>query len=152
MSKKQFWIRLSIYILFGAVIPFAFLSWRFNLFTKVNKISIGGWGLVAIIFVAGFFIALIKAVRKGLPFSLTTQILEGTCKILLPLLIAALCCYYMQDMMKQVFQFLCVLFVCYMVAIPANPIPTWAHENQKEDFQGYLKSLGIGSDKKEKTK
>ena len=87
MSKKQFWIRLGLYILFGAVFPFVFLIWRFQLFQKVSGLSIGGWGLIGIIFVAIFFLKLMKAVRKGLPFSLGTQVLEGVCKVIFPFLI-----------------------------------------------------------------
>ena len=70
MSRKEFWFRLGIYITFGAIIPFVFLVWRFKLFGKVSSISIGGWGVVAIVFVAIFFIKLFKAVKKGLPFTL----------------------------------------------------------------------------------
>lgn len=147
MSKKQFWIRLGLYILFGAVIPFAFLIWRFQLFQKVSGLSIGGWGIVGIIFVAIFFLKLMKAVRNGLPFSLGTQILEGVCKIIFPFLIAAICVYLFKDMMDEIFQFLCVVIVCEMFAIPLNPIPQWAHENKIEEQTNGMKtmfqSLGI---------
>ena len=154
MSKKQFWIRLSFYILIGGILPFLFLVWRFNLFSKVSKLSIGGWGLVAIIFIGVFFIKLIKAVRKGLPFSMLSQVLEGICKILLPLFIAAFIVYYMQDIMDQIFQFLWVLIVCESAAIVINPIPRWSHENKILDIEGSTKTLltSIGLLKSEEKK
>ena len=141
MSKKQFWMRFSIYVLFGGILPFLFLVWRFNLFSKVSKLSIGGWGLVAIIFIGVFFIKLIKSVKKGLPFSMLSQVLEGTCKVLLPLFIAAFVVYYMQDIMEQVFQFLCILIICETVAVVANPIPRWSHENKILEIEGSTKTL-----------
>lgn len=153
MDKKQFWSRFAIYIILCLVIPVGFLIWRFELFQKVSKISIGGWGLVAIIFIGIFFIKFIKSVKNGLPFSILTQCLEGICKIIIPLLIAAFCIYYLRDVMDQVFQFLCVLIICEIGAIPANPIPQWAHENKKnecnDNIKGLLESLGLISKNEE---
>lgn len=148
MTKKEFWIRLSLYIVIGGFLPFAFLVWRFKLFSKVSKLSIGGWGIIAVIFIAVFFIKLIKAVRKGLPFSLVSQILEGLCKIIIPLLIGAFCCYYLKDIMDEVFQFLWVLIVCESAAIVLNPIPKWTHENKTDNIIESLKALGLNLDKK----
>lgn len=141
MSKKEFWIRLFFYIIFGGIIPFVFLVWRFDLFSKVNSVSIGGWGIVAITFIGIFFIKLMKSVKKGLPFSYATQIIEGICKVIIPLLIAAFCCYYLEDLMYQVFQFICVLIVSETIAILVNPIPQWAHDNKISEEQQSLKTL-----------
>lgn len=151
MNKKEFWYRFSIYILFGLLIPAGFLIWRFKLFEKVSKVSIGGWGIVAVIFVAVFFISMLKAIRKGMPFSITTQIIEGLCKLIIPLIIACTCIYFMQDLMKEMYQFLLVLIVCETIAIVVNPIPQWAHENKIEEqenrLKGIINTLGIGGNK-----
>ena len=141
MSKKQFWARLVIYIIFGAVIPFVFLMWRFQLFSKVSSISIGGWGIVAIIFVAVFAIKLMVAIRKGLPFSMLTQVLDGVCKVIIPLIIGAVIVSMMEDLHKQIFQFLMVVIICETVAIVANPLKQWAHENKIEEGNENLKTL-----------
>ena len=151
MSKKEFWFRLGLYIMFGFVIPFTFLVWRFELFKKVSKVSIGGWGLIAVIFAAIFFTSMLKAVRKGLPFSFATQIIEGLCKITIPLIIACVCVYFMQDLMKEMFQFLFVVLICETIGIVVNPFPQWAHENKLETeenkMRNILSSLGIGGEK-----
>jgi hypothetical protein len=148
MNRKEFWFRFSLYILFGVLIPAVFLTWRFKLFEKVSKVSVGGWGMVAIIFVAVFFISLLKAIRKGMPFSFATQVIEGLCKLIIPLIIACSCVYFMQDLMKETFQFLCILTVSETIAVVVNPIPQWAHENKVEEqenrFRSVLNSLGIG--------
>ena len=150
-KKKEFWTRFALYVLFGAIIPFMFLTWRFGLFGKTSKIQIGGWGLLAIIFLGVFFIKTIKVVRMGLPYSLTTQILEGVVKVLIPLFIAAFAAYYLRNAMTQLFQFLCVTLFCEAIAIVINPLPKWLHEHQldeqKNTFKDVLQSLGIGKQK-----
>lgn len=147
MNKKLFWIRLAGYTLIGGVLPFTFLVWRFQLFSKVSKLSIGGWGVVAVLFIGIFFIKMMKAIRKGLPFSFGTQILEGMFKVTIPLLIATLIVLAMQNCMKEMFQFCCVLLFCESIAMIINPIPQWAHENKIEEQESsakkILSSLGL---------
>lgn len=152
MSKKEFWFRFGIYVLFGAIVPFVFLVWRFNLFGKVSSISIGGWGIVAIIFIAVFFIRLFKAVRKGLPYSIWTQILDGVVKVIIPLAVAATIVYLFKDLTMQIFQFLMVVVICELVAIPVNPFPKWIHENKIEEENDNTKKLleTLGIIKKDK--
>ena len=150
MSKKAFWIRLISYIIVGGGIPLVFLIWRFNLFKKVSQLSIGGWGMIAIIFIGVFFIKMMKAIRKGLPFSFGTQILEGMFKVTIPLLIATIIIYVMRDSVEQLFQFFFVLLFCETIAMIINPIPQWAHENKIEEQESsakrILSSLGIIKD------
>lgn len=141
MSKKEFWIRLSFYIFFGLICPGAFLIWRFHLFEKVSSLSIGGWGVVFILFVGIFFIRLMKAVRKGLPFSLFTQCLEGACKVILPLLLSLLILYVLQNSIAELMQVLSVFIVCELFAIPINPFPKWAHINGIKEDQDKLKAI-----------
>lgn len=154
MSKKMFWIRFALFIFSAFVIPFTFLVWRFKLFSKVSKLSVGGWGVIAIIFGAVFFIVLIKYVRKGLPFSMLSQVLEGICKVLIPILAALLIVDTMKNSMEQMFQFLFVLLFSEMIAIVVNPFPRWIHEN-KIEFENkrtttLLETLGILGKKEDK--
>lgn len=132
MNKSEFWIRLLLYILISGLMPAAFLIWRFHLFTTVSKLSIGGWGMVCIIFVAVFFIKLIKAVRKGLPFSYFTQILSIICKEIIPLVTAILVIYCLQDYITEVMQFLIVVTICRLLGGLIDPLPQWAHDNKIE--------------------
>ena len=147
MSKKLFWIRLISYIVIGGGIPLFFLIWRFNLFSKVSKLSIGGWGMIAILFIGIFFIKMMKAIRKGLPFSFGTQVLEGMFKVTIPLLIATVVIYVMRNSVEELFQFFFVLLFCETIAMIVNPIPQWAHENKIEEQESsakrILSSLGL---------
>lgn len=132
MSKKQFWIRVGIYALFGLLIPVIFLVWRFKLFEKVDstEIAIGGWGVVVFIIFVSFFSSMLKAVKKGLPFSFATHIITSIVKVTIPLLIATFVVYFLKDFATELFQVLCVLLVCETVASIVNPFPQWAHEHQ----------------------
>lgn len=153
-KKKEFWSKFALYVLFGAILPCMFLTWRFNLFGKASKVQIGGWGLLAILFLGIFFAKTVKIVRMGLPYSLATQVLEGVVKVLIPLFIAIMAAYYLKNAMTQLVQFLCVTFVCEAVAIVVNPLPKWLHEHQldeqKNTFKELLQSLDLAKkDKKE---
>lgn len=141
MTRKQFWTRLGLYALFGAVLPFIFITFRFNLFGKVTKVNIGGWELVALIFIAVFLLKLLNSVKKGLPFSMLSQILNGLVKVILPLILALIISYYFKDSMDYLAQFLCVLVICESVAIIVNPLPRWAHENKLEEDKATLKEV-----------
>lgn len=141
MTIKSFVIRLVLYIIFGAVIPFAFLIWRFDLFsTKEGKAAIvaSGWGLIAICFLAIFFIKMLKAIRKGMIFSVYTQIIDAITKTFIPLLIIIAVIYFVGNIQKELFQFLIVLFICNIPAKIIDPIPRWAYENKIEEA-----SIGI---------
>lgn len=152
-AKREFWTKLSLYALFGGIIPFMFLIWRFELFGKTSKVQVGGWGLFAILFIGVFFVKTIKAVSKGIPYSIISQILDGVVRVIIPLLIAAFACWYLKDTMKQLFQFLWLTIFCESIAIVINPIPKWLHEQGIEEKEAtltrILKSLDILKDKKE---
>lgn len=134
MSKKQFWIRFSFYVLFGLIIPMVFLVWRFKLFRKISAISVGGWGITVVIFSILFMIKLAKQVKKGLPFCFVSQLLNGLIKVILPLFMALLCLYFIRNYISEVMEFLVVLILSESVAIAVNPFPSWVHCNKlKED-------------------
>ena len=154
MSKKEFWIRFPIYLLFYLILPAGYLLFRFNLFKKITAYSIGGWGLLFIFFVTIALIKLIRTVRKGLPFCYTTQILNGLCKVIVPLAGITAGLYLMRNAMPQMIEFMVVLTSCQFVALLVNPIPRWAYENHLGE-EGYkLKTVlqSAGLIKKEENK
>lgn len=141
MSKTQFWIRFAIYFLLGLVVPIVFLIWRFKLFGKVSTISIGGWGFIAILLFVIFFIKMLKAIKKGLPFTLTTHIVNAVIKVTLPLFLALMTVHLLKDFMTECFQVLCVLLICETISSIANPFPQWVHENQLEETENQMKNV-----------
>ena len=95
---------------------------------------------------------MLKAVKDGLPYSFGTQCINGVCKVIMPLLICLLILYAVQNCVVELMQFLGVVIICEMIAIPANPIPQWAHENGIKEEEGKYKklaeSLGLIASKK----
>ena len=140
-ETRIFWTRFTFYVIFAWIIPAGFLIWRFNLFNKIDSISIGGWGVVCILFSAGFFIKLMRQVRKGLPYSLGSQILEGYMKIVIPLLATLLCIYALQEFINQLIQFLIVVIISEAIAIPLNPFPKWIHDNHLEQEENRFRKF-----------
>ena len=47
--KTVFFARLVLWTLCACVLPFLFIVWRFELFRKVSRLQVGGWGIIAII-------------------------------------------------------------------------------------------------------
>lgn len=133
MSKKQFWIRLSVYVLFGLLAPLAFLLWRFDFLKSVSEgTKLSGWGTFAVAFIFIFFLRLMKSVRKGMPFSYWAQLLDGIIKVIIPLIICTVVLNFMKNFMEEFSQFLIVLILCETVAVFTNPLKEWAHENNVE--------------------
>ncbi len=132
-STRNFLIRLTLYIFFGFAVPGAFLIWRFKLFRQVSKLSIGGWGILLILFTIIFFWKLISSLRKGMKFGIVKQCLDGICGTLFPLIIVIVVCSLLDSWMTELVEFLCVTFVCHIIAIPVNPIPKWRFENNIEE-------------------
>lgn len=116
------------------------MIWRFELFNKISTISIGGWGLVCIIFSAVFIVKLAKQVKKGLPYSFFTQILNGIIKIVIPLITATLCLFAIKNCINEAIEFMICLTMCEIIAIPSNPFPKWIHTaSENEEINKYKK-------------
>ena len=132
--KAVFWTRLVSWAMFACVLPFSFIVWRFQLFQTVAKLQIGGWGIIAIIIVAVFIFSVLKYVRLALnaKYSMVGQILGGVCKVIIPLLAALCILYSVRDNVILMIQVLGCVTICETIAIPLNPLPQWAYEQQKE--------------------
>lgn len=131
--KTTFWTRFVLWTFFACVLPFVFLVWRFKLFHKISSIQIGGWGIIAIIIVAVFVFTVIRYIKMAFStkYSLVAQILNGFCKVIIPLLVALVVFYSIRENVDLMIQVLGCVILCEAVAIPINPLPKWAYESQK---------------------
>ena len=138
---KIFIARLTGYIMFGLLFPFAFLVWRFGLFQQTNKLNIGGWGVVAIIFAAVFFAKLVKQAGDCVESTFVKQVFQAIGKVLVPLLAVTLCLYAVGDFWKELINFFIILTICEPVAYVLNPFPEFLAEKEKEDKKNGLISI-----------
>lgn len=133
MTKKQFWIRMGLFVLFACVLPFVFIAWRYKIFGKISEISLSGWGLFAILIVIVFLFYIIKAVSKIKKWSMTKQVFLGTFKVIVPLI----CLYFglrcIRNSVDLFMQLLIVVIFCEAIAIVINPIPQ-AQESSEIDY------------------
>lgn len=131
--KTVFWTRLSLWAIFACILPFVFISWRFELFNTVSKIKIGGWGIIAIVIVAVFIFSLIRYLKLyfGTKYTLTGQCLSGFCKVILPLCVTMVTFYAVKSDIELMLQVLGVVTASEFIAIPLNPLPKWVYEKQK---------------------
>lgn len=134
-EKKVFLIRFFLFVIFGCVLPFVFIAWRYQIF-KYDKMSITGWGFIAIVIVFFFILYLLNMLKKGMPYSMFTQCISGFSKVILPLLLLFFIVNGIKDNIDAFIQALLVTILCECVAIPINPLPKYVHDHQikeKED-------------------
>lgn len=130
-TKTAFWIRLAVMVVVGILTPLLYLIIKYNLFGKSIKITIGLWGLIAIIFIALALVVLIKFYVSGLKtkFSYGKQLIDGICKLILPITIFVIAMIVLKDYTNQLIDFCWVLLPCEIVAVIVNPLPKWAFDN-----------------------
>lgn len=131
--KTTFWSRFVVWAVFACALPFSFIVWRFNLFHKISKIQIGGWGIIAIVILAVFAFTIIRYIKLAFSgrYSLVGQVLGGFCKVIIPLIAAIAILYSVRESVDLMLQVLGCVTLCEFIALPLNPLPKWAYEAQK---------------------
>lgn len=133
-ERKKFIIRFIAWILLAFVAPAGFLAWRFKLFevTEEVRVKIGGWGFVLILFTMIFMLYLFNQLRKGMKPSIGKQVVDGICKVTIPLTLCTFMVYWMSGCFEELLEFLVVLTIFETIALPINPLPKWMLENKIE--------------------
>lgn len=153
-SKVKFGVRLALFITFALIIPFLYLTIRFNLWTSGsdnNSLKIGLWGVIALGVFMGTIIYLIHIYLSSLKtkYSYLKQVLEGFCKVIIPLVIGLALCVWLKDNINLMIETLAILIVCEGVAIFINPLPKWCFDNNVEGLQEIVSSLKLHVDTKD---
>lgn len=136
-EKKIFVARVILFIIFGCVLPFTFIAWRYQIF-KGTQISLTGWGFIAILIVFFFVWYCLKVLKNSIPFSMTYQILSGLIKVILPLLLVYLVVNAIEGSIHQFKQALFVVIGCESVAIVVNPFPKYMHDKGIEKAENLM--------------
>lgn len=132
MGTKQFLIRLSLWVLFAAIVPIGYLAYRFDIFNGNASHSLTGWGIIAIIIAAVFMVSLIREVLVGLPQgSMVRQCVKGAMS-LIPLFLFILLVDRVKKSMDEFETFLIILLISEAIAVPINPLPKWGVQNNVE--------------------
>ena len=131
--KTVFAIRFVLWTAFAAALPFAFIAWRYQIFTPQTKMQLTGWGFIAILILIIFVITLIRYVYKGLRPGVFKQCIAGFTKVVLPLCILLLLVHSIESTIHLFKQALGCVILCETAALPFNPFPTWLEKRRKED-------------------
>lgn len=140
-EKMWFWIRFAIWCVCSLVIPIGFINYRYQLFSKVTKVSVSGWILLVGVIVFVFSIILVRYVLHSRKYSYFKQIIKGCVTLILPLLFVIYCLYWARDTIDQLIQVLCVCCLSWVIAIAVNPMPKWTYDQSKgeqEEFINYV--------------
>ena len=134
-------MRVALWAIFAAILPFAFIAWRYDIFRADTKVSLTGWGIIAIVIAIAFLITLMKYVYKGMRPGLAKQCLFGAAAIVLPLVCLYVLISSVEDSLRLFKQALGCVILCEAVGIPLNPFPAWLEKRRIE--QGKEKADSI---------
>lgn len=141
-SKKIFIARVIGFCLFGCILPFIFIAWRYDIFRVHNEISprvsLTGWGFVAVLIVFFFIRYCMGVLKRAIPFSLTYQIINGFIKVLMPLILFYIVITAIANSIDLFKQALLITIICEAVAIVINPFPKFMHDKGIEHAEGIM--------------
>lgn len=135
-ETKIFVIRIVLFTLFGCVLPFIFIAWRYDIFRVEKevsaKVSLTGWGFIAIVIAFFFFRYIYKTLKSIMPYSYAYQIINGFLKVILPLILVYIVASGIAKSINLFKQALSVTIICEIVAIFVNPFPKFLHDKGVE--------------------
>lgn len=138
-AKKVFIARTILFCIFGCVLPFVFIAWRFEIFSNGGShISLTGWGVIGILILFFFILYCLKILKNSIPFSMTYQILSGLIKVILPLILVYLIVNAIEGSIRQFKQALFVVIGCEAIAIVINPFPKYMHDKGIEKTENLM--------------
>lgn len=129
MSKKEFWIRFGIWFALAVLAPLGYIFFSYDIFVSAGSKKLSGWGIIAVCFACVMLMSIIHSAKKGMPNgSMPKQCLDGY-TLLLPILFIILLIEITKDKIQSFEEFLIFMVICEAVAVPINPMPKWAAEN-----------------------
>lgn len=152
-QKLYFWIRFAVWIVCSLILPIAFINYRYELFSKVSKITLSGWCLLVGVIVFVFSIILVRYILHSAKYSYFKQVIKGAVFLILPLLFVIYCLYCCRDTIDQLVQVLSFCCLSWVVAIAVNPMPKWTYEQSKgeqEEFINYVLDKRVENKKETK--
>lgn len=135
-KKKIFYARMTGFAATGFVAPITYLIARYHLFTQQSSTNIGLWGVICFAMVVAFAGILCYYYLEGMKYKYTIvkQIVSGAVKIIGPLLVLQLLLNTMRNDIPTFQETLWVFIGCEAAAIPLNPLPKYAFENNIKGF------------------
>ena len=138
MSKKEFWIRFALWLVFALAVPFAYICIEYGIFAPATSKSLSGWGVLAIIFACIVAVSVIREAKRGLPYdSMIRQCIEGY-SALIWLLGFILIIHRVKANMDDFERFLIITLASEVIAVPINPMRKWGMQHNIERTGNFL--------------
>lgn len=131
-----FWGRLIGWVVLAIIAPIAYVAVEYGLFKPEGTRTLSGWGLIGIIIAFAMVLVMLKMVVAGLPKGhMARQCVTGFIPIIV--LIAVLFALKsLENSLKDLEHLVVFLAIVEGIAVPLNPLPKWAFDNNIELFTG----------------
>ncbi len=138
MKKKEFFIKLILWLFFAAAVPIMTIVDKYDMI-KNGTLKYTGWAILVFI-IAFIFIAVICSyISKIFKWSMALQIFNGVRLVLVPLLFMLIGVDLIVSNIANVKYILVVSFISEAIAIPLNPFPKWLYMKNISDLREALK-------------
>ena len=116
----KFASRMVVFIS-SLIAPLVYLIFKFDLFSKTEKVKIGYWGNIVLAISVGIVSMLIKYYLDGMKtkYSYLKQILEGCIKVLFPLILGLLLVVWLKDNVDVLIEVL-FIFIIFIYIVKKN--------------------------------
>ena len=117
-------------VLFGLLLiaPAVYLFIKYRCYEFTSKLSLGGWGILALIIFAVGVYTFLKYLIFGGVWAYWKQVIQGILKVVLPLTILIVMVAISLSFREQLLWFLGVALGCWFSAYLINPFPEWTYK------------------------
>ena len=138
MKKKEFWIKLILWLFFAAAIPIMTIVDKYDM-VKNGTLKYTGWAIIVFIIAFIFIVVICGYISKIFKWSMALQIFNGVRLVLVPLLFLLIGVDLIVNNIANIKFILVVSFFSEMIAIPLNPFPKWLYMKNISDLKEALK-------------
>ena len=138
MKKKEFWLKLILWLFFSAVVPIMAIVDKYDM-VKNGTLKYTGWAIIVFIIAFVFITVICGYIAKIFKWSMALQIFNGVRLVLVPLLFALIGVELIVNNIDNVKYILVVAFISEAIAIPLNPFPKWLYMKNISDLKEALK-------------
>lgn len=138
MKKKEFFIKLILWLFFAAAVPIMTIVDKYDMI-KNGTLKYTGWAILVFIILFIFVVVICGYISKLFKWSMAVQIFNGVRLVIVPLLFALVGVELIVNNIDNVKYILVVAFISEAIAIPLNPFPKWLYMKNISDLKEALK-------------
>lgn len=138
MKKKEFCIKLILWLFFAAFVPIMTVVDKYDM-VKNGTLKYTGWAILVFAIAFIFVVVICGYIAKIFKWSMALQIFNGVRLVLVPLLFMLFGVDLVVNNIENIKFILVVAFISEAIAIPLNPFPKWLYMKNISDLREALK-------------